>query len=237
MLVAIVPEHTSTCTLALRAVGPPPSKARLTVVMMHGFGAPGDDLVDLARSVETPDGTRFVFPEGPLELPGLYGDARAWWMLDLARIERALAGIVEDRSEEIPEGLAEARDQIDALLGELVAGGARRIVIGGFSQGAMLALDVALHTAHPIAGVAFLSGTRINGTAWAERLARVRGLPVAMTHGRRDALLPFAVAESLRDQLRAAGADVDWVEFAGGHEIPPPALAALGRLIGRLAAG
>jgi phospholipase/carboxylesterase len=231
MLAAIVPEHTSTCELALRAVGPPPGKAKLTVIMLHGFGAPGDGLVDLARAIETPDGTRFVFPEGPLELPGLYGDARAWWMLDLARIERALAGVVEDRSDEVPDGLDAARAQIDALLGELVAGGARKIVLGGFSQGAMLSLDVALHTAHPIAGLALLSGTRINGTAWAERIARVRGLPVVMAHGTRDPLLPFAVATSLRDQLRAAGAALDWVEFPGGHEIPPPALAAVGRLI------
>jgi len=221
--------------LELRVVGPPPAEATLTVVLLHGFGAPGDDLVSLAQVIDAPPGTRFVFPAAPLELPGLYGDARAWWMLDLARIERALAGQLEDRSDEVPDGLAEARELIDALLGELARGGARRIVLGGFSQGAMLALDTALHSAVPVAGLALMSGTRINATAWRAGLDRVRGLPIVMSHGRTDALLPFAVATSLRDELRGAGAELDWIEFPGGHEIPPPVITGLGRLLARVA--
>jgi phospholipase/carboxylesterase len=51
-------------------------------------------------------------------------------------------------------------------------------------------------------------------------MARLAGVPVVMSHGKRDALLPFAIAEALRDQLRAAGATVDWQPFIGGHEIP-----------------
>jgi phospholipase/carboxylesterase len=222
--------------LDLRVVGASLATAQLTVVLLHGFGAAGDDLVSLAEEIAAPAGTRFVFPAAPLALPGMYGDARAWWMLDLARIERALAGHVEDRSEEIPDGLSAARDEIDALVGELVRGGARRLVLGGFSQGAMLALDTALHSQHPIAGLALMSATRINGAAWRTRLARVRELPVLLSHGKRDQLLPFAVAVSLRDELRAAGADVDWIEFDGGHEIPPSVLGGLGRLLHRVAA-
>src|SRR5213075_320950 len=117
--------------------------------------------------------------------PGLYGDARAWWMLDLARIERALAGIVEDRSDEVPDGLAEARDLVSAVVREAHAGGSPRIVLGGFSQGAMLALDTALHLDLPIAGLVLMSGTRINAAAWRARLDRVRGVPILMSHGKR----------------------------------------------------
>ncbi|MEO1335555.1 MAG: hypothetical protein AAFV29_07910, partial [Myxococcota bacterium] len=39
------------------------------VVLMHGFGAPGTDLVGLAQVMKAPTGTRFVFPEAPLRLP------------------------------------------------------------------------------------------------------------------------------------------------------------------------
>ena len=53
---------------------------------------------------------RFVFPAAPLELGGLYGDSRAWWLLDLAKLERELrAGAIRDRRDEVPEGLADAR--------------------------------------------------------------------------------------------------------------------------------
>jgi len=45
-----------------------------------------------------------------------------------------------------------------------------------------------------------------------------------MSHGQSDPLLPFRIAEDLRDQLRAASADLTWVPFAGGHEIPWPVL-------------
>jgi predicted esterase len=40
-------------------------------------------------------------------------------------------------------------------------------------------------------------------------------------------LLPFAIAETLRDRLRGAGTTVDWHAFLGGHEIPPAVLAAM----------
>lgn len=220
--------------LSLHTVGAP-APAALTTILLHGFGAPGDDLVPLARVIPAPPGTRWVFPEAPLELPGLYGDSRAWWMLDLARIERALAGIVDDRSDEVPDGLDDARESVAAVVREFHEGGTQRIVLGGFSQGAMLALDTTLHLDTPIAGVVFMSGTRINAAAWRARLDRVRGLPIVMAHGKRDPLLPFAAAAALRDELRAAGADVEWIEFDGGHEIPPPVLAAVSRLLARVA--
>ena len=52
-----------------------------------------------------------------------------------------------------------------------------------------------------------------------------------MSHGRNDTLLPFAVAEILRDRLAAAGAKVDWLPFVGGHEIPPTVLDAVGTFL------
>ena len=60
-----------------------------TVVLLHGFGAPGDDLVPLWRVLDVPREVRFVFPAAPLPLDMGYGDARAWWLIDMERIERA----------------------------------------------------------------------------------------------------------------------------------------------------
>jgi len=48
-----------------------------------------------------------------------------------------------------------------------------------------------------------------------------------MSHGQSDPVLPFRVAEDLRDKLRAASANLTWVPFAGGHEIPWPVLSGL----------
>jgi len=217
--------------LTTRIVGP--EDASLTVVLLHGFGAPGDDLVPLADVIQAQ--ARFVFPEAPIELGGLYGDSRAWWLLDLARLEEELRrGTPRDRRDEVPPGLRAAREQVTRFLDQLAARFTvprERLVLGGFSQGAMLALDVALHRDELPAALILMSGTLVAEAAWQPRMPRTSGLPVLMSHGRADMLLPFASAELLRDRLREAGAQVEWHEFVGGHEIPSIVLAAAGAFL------
>ncbi len=221
--------------LTTHVVGP--TDAKTTVVLLHGFGAPGDDLVSLASYLQRGAGVtaRFVFPEAPIELGGLYGDSRAWWRLDLAKLEADLrSGAVRDRRTEVPEGLPEVRAQLSRWLDELctkLSFGADEVVLGGFSQGAMLALDVALHRPAPPAGLILMSGTLLAESEWSPRMASLKGVPVMQSHGKHDTLLPFSIAELLRDQLIAAGAVVDWQPFAGAHEIPPPVLAAAAKLL------
>jgi phospholipase/carboxylesterase len=217
--------------LTTRIVGP--ADAKLTVVLLHGFGAPGDDLVALAQYIAAP--ARFVFPEAPIELGGLYGDARAWWRLDLMRLEEELrTGAIRDRRAEVPEGLAEARTQMVKFLDELqqkLSIDNSQLVLGGFSQGAMLSLDVALHREVPPAALILMSGTLLAESIWQPRMKRLAGVPVFQSHGVHDALLPFAIAEIMRDELREAGARLDWHEFHGGHEIPPSVLDGVATLI------
>jgi phospholipase/carboxylesterase len=79
------------------------------VILLHGFGAPGNDLVPLTDVLDVPTGTRFVFPEGPLSLSFGPRDARVWWLIDMARIAQdQAAGRARDLSNEIPKGLAPA---------------------------------------------------------------------------------------------------------------------------------
>jgi len=69
------------------------------VVLLHGFGAPGTDLVDLAEVIRAPLGTRYLFPAGPIDLSvdGSYpGDARAWWPIDLVAVQVASLLFVRD---------------------------------------------------------------------------------------------------------------------------------------------
>lgn len=207
-----------------------PDGAGPVVVLLHGFGAPGDDLVPLGEWLEAPAGTRFVFPEAPLELNGLYGDARAWWMLDLDSLGRGPV----DRSGEVPDGLAPARAKLIGLLDAVrdqLGVADDQVVLGGFSQGAMLTLDVALHTERAFAGLVLLSGTFLAERIWAPRMAARRGLPVLQSHGDEDGLLSYAAAGRLRDALKAAGLEVEWHSFRGGHEIPPDVLRAVGHFL------
>ena len=69
------------------------------VVLLHGYGAPGDDLVILSDYLHVPTGTRFLFPEAPIAIPLGHGDARGWWIIDMARIQAdRAAGRIRDMS-------------------------------------------------------------------------------------------------------------------------------------------
>src|ERR1043165_7738825 len=79
------------------------------VLLLHGFGAPGDDLVSLADDLNVPTGTRFVVPEGPLSLSFGPSDARAWWLIDMARMQAdRMAGRGRVFSLDIPKCLPPA---------------------------------------------------------------------------------------------------------------------------------
>ncbi len=205
------------------------------VILLHGFGAPGDDLVPLADYMAVPKGTRFLFPEGPLSLSFGYGDARAWWLIDMARIEAdRAAGRVRDLSGEVPRGLPPVRETFEQFLQQLpkaLSIDFGKTVIGGFSQGAMLSCDTVMRTAMPFAGLVQLSGTLIAQQDWRPTVGKRLGLPVFQSHGMQDPILPYVMAERLRDELAKTGLAVEWHSFRGGHEIPEPVLTGLSTFI------
>lgn len=208
------------------------------VVLCHGFGAPGEDLVPLFRQLSVPREVRFAFPAAPLDLAGALGPAyrggRAWWMIDPKIFEEAQRGVRTDRTRSVPDGLVDARRLLTELLTELgrqLGAAPERTILGGFSQGAMLSLDVALRLPHRLAGLVLMSGSIVALDEWTPLLPSLQGLPVVQSHGRADPLLPFDVATALRDLLRGAGADLRWVEFSGGHTITDSVLDALRELV------
>lgn len=201
------------------------------VMLLHGFGAPGDDLVPLADVMDVPRGTRWLFPEAPLSLNMGLGDSRAWWIIDFARIQADReAGRIRDLSVEVPQGLALARERFLTFLRELsrqLPIRYEKTVIGGFSQGAMLTCDAVLHTDYPFAGLVQLSGNLLAHEVWAPLINKRKGLPVYQSHGTQDDILPHVGAERLRDALNQAGHAVEWHSFRGGHEIPETVLRGL----------
>ncbi len=220
---------------------PSRGKTEMVVVICHGFGAPGDDLVplgsELGRAVpQLAQSARFVFPQAPLSLNSLgWGDARAWWMIDMAKLQLAQqTGQLRDLRSERPVGLPEARDQLVKLLIELQAETGvpwSKFVLGGFSQGAMITVETLRHLPEKVGGAILFSGTLINESEWKQPSEHLRGLPVMQSHGRSDVILPYSLSLELKALLEGQGASVQFVEFSGGHAIPQPAMqAALGLL-------
>lgn len=226
------------CVVFDTTPGAPPERV---VVLCHGFGASGEDLVGLAPELarafpEELAKTRFVFPAAPLDLGriGMPG-GRAWWMIDMLKLQRAAqTGEFRDLRKEVPAELPEIRglltEAVEALREETGLA-MDRFVLGGFSQGSMAMTDVALHLTEKPAGLIVFSGTLLCETEWRARANGLEGMQVLVSHGTEDPILPHSLAEEIRDLLKAAGAAVEWVSFDDGHTIPIEALRSAAKLI------
>lgn len=217
--------------LELLRLGPLQEAQRggLLVVLLHGWRAHGDDLAPLAEQLAQP-GQRYLVPAGPLAEPN---GGRAWWRLDGAtRPAHAYR-------DEVPAGhvfnpqLLAARQAVQALLRDARERYAPdAIAIAGFSQGAMLALDVALAADPPVARVAALSGTLLVDSLPSLRAKRAPLPAVFVSHGRQDGVLPFAAAAAIPAVLSAHGYAVKFLPFDGGHQIPPAVISELRAFLG-----
>ncbi len=200
------------------------------VVVCHGFGANMRDLLPIAEEVRTGAPLRWILPQAPVTLPG-YPAGRAWFPRELPELEAFASGAsFHDLAEVDPRGLRESADEVLALLKRLDVDPARSI-IGGFSQGAMVAVETALTAGVRFAGIAVLSGTLIAAARWRGLATRLQGVPVFQSHGRADPLLPYSQAVQLREVLTAGGAQVTFAPFHGGHALPPAAVEALTRFV------
>ena len=195
-------------------------------MLLHGYGSKADDWLQFVEKIAVPNSGRLIFPQAPLRGPG---PARGWWWLDISGNvppgER-----FPDFSTKSPGGIKIAarlvREVLDRVEGP--------IVLGGFSQGAMVSGEIAFQTDQPLAGLVLLGGTTVNEAAWVERFPGRRSLPIFIAHGRQDGVLPFAIADRFRTRLQAAGMDVTWVPFQGSHEIPASVVQELNRFLARL---
>jgi phospholipase/carboxylesterase len=237
-------EQRTVGNLTCRLVGPesPGQPPQACVILCHGYGAGGDDLVPLAgelRRLNPQLGERvlFVFPQGPLSMEEVPG-GRAWWPIDLAALQLAgERGELRQLRQECPPRLPQARKEVMGLIEKLqeeTGLSLSRFILGGFSQGSMLATDVALRLDESIGGLLIYSGTLLVEPEWRELASHRRGLRVLQSHGTSDTLLPFEAATWLRDLLESAGAQVQFLPFPGMHTIPAEAVVASARLLSEI---
>jgi phospholipase/carboxylesterase len=189
--------------LTVHTLGTPLERAQRAVVLMHGYGARGDDLMPLGSRLRAGEGAAFLFPAAPFPLPN---GGRAWF--------------ARDRS-----NLSEGYQKASALLASL----RRRhpglpIVVGGFSQGAIMTSNLLAEDASGVLAAIMLSPADALQNPPDQHSLR---LPLFISHGRQDRVLPFSGSEALRDRFRAWGYPVTWVPFDGSHSIPRDVVAAI----------
>ena len=200
--------------------GPP------SLVLLHGYGSNAGDWLQFEHKLKAPQNGRLVFPQGPLRGPT---GARGWWWLNIEGHvppgER-----YPDFSVANPGGIKVASRLVRNLLADVPG----PIVLGGFSQGAMLSAEIAFQTDQELAALVLLGGTTVNEAAWVKRFPGRRMMPIFIAHGRIDGVLPFATMERFQARLKAAGLNVTWFPYDGGHDIPEEVIRALNAFVATL---
>jgi phospholipase/carboxylesterase len=106
------------------------------------------------------------------------------------------------------------------------------IVLGGFSQGAMLSVDTLLRgNLANVSGLFAYSGALICESAWRECSSKVSGLSFVQSHGTQDTVLPFETGQWLHDLLKEMGMLGGMLRFDGPHTIPTEALMQSAKLL------
>ena len=194
--------------------GPAKGQAESLLVFLHGYGANGADLLGLA-DVMGPHlpGVAFVAPDAPEQCRG-GGFGFQWFPVPW--IDGSAQG-------EADAGLEASTADLQSFLGARLAEEGLtpdRLVLVGFSQGAMMSMHVAPRRDADIAGIVAISGRLLRPERLAEE-ARVKP-PVLLMHGDQDPVVPFSDMAKAGDALVAAGVPTYGHVMKGtGHGIAP----------------
>ena len=199
--------------------------ARSLVILLHGYGSNGDDLISLAPywQADLPH-TSFVSPNAPERCPGAPGGFQWWGITSLDPNARA-------------SGAARAAPVLGAFIdAELARAGLTEanLALVGFSQGTMMALHVGPMRETPLAGIVGYSGMLPDSSALAT--ARTRP-PILLIHGDADPMIPVTAFHQARAALAAAHFDVESHVSPGlAHSIDMPGLQLGGAFLRRVLA-
>ena len=178
-------------------VEPQSGEVRSIVVLVHGYGANGADLLGLADPLgeHLPD-TLFVAPDAPEAIPmmpnGYQGFPIPW-----------SDGASEEEAE---RGLLAAADDFNAFLDALMVDEdvlPEQVVLFGFSQGTMMSLHVAPRREDEVAGIVAFSGRLLRPALLADEV--VSRPPILLIHGDQDDVVPPQSLPEAAEALQEAG--------------------------------
>lgn len=191
-------------------------KPEKVVVLLHGYGSNGQDLISLAPHLaEAVPNAIFLSPDAPFPCDGApFG--RQWFPLQSFDPEYMLAGI--RRTEPL------LNDYIDQVLKQLGLNDADLALLG-FSQGTMMSLFAAPRRKKAIAGVVGYSGALLGEAELSD--AAIQKMPVVLIHGEDDQVVTFDRHEHAKSSLKSHGFVIETLSIPGlPHSIDEAGIAA-----------
>src|SRR6185295_15442144 len=158
-----------------------------SIIWLHGLGANGNDFVPIANELKMDDlALRFIFPHAPLRAVTLNnGHVMPAWF-DIYSLDRNQ--IIDEQG--ISDSNALLKHYIDHEVEQKIP--ANKIVLAGFSQGAVIALTTGLHYSSALAGLIALSGYLPGIEKNTHALGNAnKNTPIFIGHGKEDTLIPY----------------------------------------------
>jgi phospholipase/carboxylesterase len=186
------------------------------VVVLHGRGADANDLAELAPYLGP--NFRFILPNAPKPFEPMPGYSSGFTWFDGWPAER--------------NSILESRNLLLGFLDQIIAKyptPSGKVILCGFSQGGMMAIDVGFRTAVELAGIVVMSGA-----LYEEELPPFdKQIPVLVVHGTADDMIPLLAAHRTRRVLEDHGVDVDYHEYAMGHQVSDESMSAVAHFMAR----
>lgn len=192
-----------------------------SVIWLHGLGADGSDFVSIVPALQLPHsmGVRFIFPHAPL-MPITINEGltmRAWYDIYGLTIDAKI-----DK-----EGMEKSISLIHKLVEKEIQKGipTERIILAGFSQGAVIALMMGLNYPKRLGGIIALSGylPDIPKPAPIDNAIRI-----FLAHGTDDLVVPYALGKMAYATLNAAHYPVTWKSYPMSHSVCAEEIIAIG---------
>src|SRR5690606_24451595 len=207
-------------------------EARLSIIWLHGLGADGRDFEPIVEELGLGFGVRFVFPHAPVRPVTINGGIpmRAWF--DILSIDRSATWD--------EPGIRASVEGIGGLIRRETERGmpSRSVVLAGFSQGGAIALHTALREPQPLGGVLAMSSfLPMAETLAGEKSAANGSIPILMTHGDGDQVVPLELADESRRRLEAEGYAVEWRVYPMFHAVCEPEIRDIAEWLSLRAAG
>ncbi|PCI47923.1 MAG: carboxylesterase [Moraxellaceae bacterium] len=192
-----------------------------SVIWLHGLGADGNDFKPIVPTLNLPKDMplRFIFPHAPIRPVSINGGAptRAWFDIDLpslvnkSHLNESVAQLNKFIQREIDLGIP-----------------SYQIVLAGFSQGGVIALQAGLLHDQPLAGIMALSTFLPTvEDLKTKRHNSNRSIKIFMAHGTNDPMIPITIAKTAKSSLEELQYAVEWNEYPMGHEVCPGEIKAI----------
>lgn len=200
----------------------------ITMIWLHGLGVDGSDFEsfqkELAQFGEL-NNVRMILPSAPERVITAYNMKMTGWY-------DFFQETFDEQEKEDLEGMNQSAETINAIIAQArEAHPNSPIWLGGFSQGAAMALIVGLSQITPVAGIIALSGYVPKHPRFEELSDVAKQTPIFMAHGTLDSVVSIAQARKGLEVLNKAGASVEFYDYPMMHEICPDEVADIAEFI------